>query len=399
MMATRLGKAQVYTMGRKVYLESTIAYGRKCKRIYVAVGKEDRDFLVNDFSPFLAPVLMVALHKGEDVYIDGSVSKRLLENVTKIMDLLIGWGWSERRIRITAKEIKEDEYKGKGVGVFFSGGVDSFTTFLKRKNGKNPVDTFIFVKGFDVKVDDYELNKIIVSKLRGVARLEKVRLVVVETNVRELLDPRLEWDYSHGAAMAMVALALRKRLKRVFFSGGMEIEAIRPYGIHYEFDPLWSTETLRFFHEGKHERRIDKVHMYIAKSPTALRTLRVCWKNPFGKYNCGECEKCIRTMLSLYTAGVLGKCSTFPRKIDPRVVRKIFLEKNQVRYYQENLDLLIDQERGSRLSLAVAEAIRRSERQSELARLTRRMRQEVAQIDAKYLSGQLYRIASRNGLV
>jgi len=47
----------------------------------------------------------------------------------------------------------------------------------------------------------------------------------------------------------------------------------------------------------------------------ALDNLRVCWENRFGRYNCGVCEKCIRTMLNLEAAGMIEKCKSFKRRL------------------------------------------------------------------------------------
>jgi len=47
-----------------------------------------------------------------------------------------------------------------------------------------------------------------------------------------------------------------------------------------------------------------------------MDTLRVCWENRGGRYNCGTCEKCLRTMAELYLAGALERCRTLPDRID-----------------------------------------------------------------------------------
>jgi hypothetical protein len=63
----------------------------------------------------------------------------------------------------------------------------------------------------------------------------------------------------------------------------------------------------------------------VASSPLALQTLRVCWRSKELQYNCCWCEKCIRTMLCLYVAGVLDRCSAFPGRLRPmRVATRNF---------------------------------------------------------------------------
>ena len=43
----------------------------------------------------------------------------------------------------------------------------------------------------------------------------------------------------------------------------------------------------------------------VARSPTALKTLKVCWQGEPQDRNCGLCEKCVRTRLNLLSVGVL----------------------------------------------------------------------------------------------
>src|SRR5262249_976947 len=87
-------------------------------------------------------------------------------------------------------------------------------------------------------------------------------------------------------------------------------------GCHPGLDPLWSTETLEFVHAGAEARKSDKIPV-IAASPLALRVLRVCWENRNGAYNCGRCEKSLRTMVLLDLHGVLDKTGQFPHRLDP----------------------------------------------------------------------------------
>ena len=82
-------------------------------------------------------------------------------------------------------------------------------------------------------------------------------------------------------------------------------------------------ETTTFIHDGTEATRLKKVISQIARSPLALEHLRVCFANEKSAYNCGQCDKCLRTMINLYVAGVLEQSSTFPHHIDPDLVAAI----------------------------------------------------------------------------
>ena len=53
-----------------------------------------------------------------------------------------------------------------------------------------------------------------------------------------------------------------------------------------------------------------------------MQNLRVCWRNPDGAYNCGQCDKCLRTMVNLYLADALGRCTTLPAQLDLKQIAR-----------------------------------------------------------------------------
>jgi hypothetical protein len=78
-------------------------------------------------------------------------------------------------------------------------------------------------------------------------------------------------------------------------------------GSHPLTDPLLSTDATRVVHDGL-ELRSEKVR-YLVAAGAPLADLRVC--NRFSSYNCGVCEKCLRTMVALELYG--GDCAALPR--------------------------------------------------------------------------------------
>lgn len=69
----------------------------------------------------------------------------------------------------------------------------------------------------------------------------------------------------------------------------------------------------------------------ISAWPVAMRHLRVCYVNVPNRYNCGVCEKCLRTTVNLHAVGALGRCETLPDKLDLKVIRGQFIEEPLVR--------------------------------------------------------------------
>lgn len=70
-----------------------------------------------------------------------------------------------------------------------------------------------------------------------------------------------------------------------------------------------------------------------------MEHLRVCWKNPDGAFNCGECEKCLRTRTNLRAGGAEGRCATLPARLDVRELMHVPVTTSGGRYARENLEL------------------------------------------------------------
>jgi pyruvyl transferase EpsO len=137
----------------------------------------------------------------------------------------------------------------------------------------------------------------------------------------------------HGAAMAAVAYALAPNHGKVYIASSNSYVDLHTWGSHPLLDPLWSTEAVQIVHDGG-ETRMNKLRALV-QYPEAVARLRVCWRNP-GSFNCGHCEKCVRTMLALRALGV-ERCAAFPDILTPNLVSQQNLDRYTVRIWRELL--------------------------------------------------------------
>ena len=208
-------------------------------RIYFSVDRKYGKFIVKDASPFLAVVLFSCMKISENITIEGSVSEKLLKSTQKIMNLVESWNMGMKKVNIKVKQAVKDTINKKNVALFFSGGVDSSYTYLKnKKEGKNKITHLITVHGFDVKLENNSLFNEAITPIMNFAKTEKVEIIVVRTNIRQITDRYVEWEDQCGSAMGAVCLALRNGLKEVYMSAGVELAAMRPVGSDPELDPL-----------------------------------------------------------------------------------------------------------------------------------------------------------------
>jgi hypothetical protein len=184
-------------------------------------------------------------------------------------------------------------------------------------------------------------------------------LVVVKTNLREIIDPLVPWKWMHGSGMAAVAHVLAGGFQRIYISTSQWHGHQPANGSHILLDPLWSLESLELVHDGLEATRLEKVRM-VAQSSLALQNLRVCYLNVGGAYNCGRCEKCLRTMVALQIVGAYERCTTFRGPIDPKRIKQIrFLQEYSGYYNEENLHALAKQPWNHDLYLAVRSMLTR----------------------------------------
>lgn len=275
----------------------------------------------------LAATLLGAMRRGRrPLLVPGPLDATTQANLPRLQ-ALFAEHWTKLRLRRVPVQTAHPRVppaptpSGARVGVFFSGGVDSFFSLL---SNLDEIDDLILVRGYDIGLEpDLDgLWKEVVEAGRAVANEFGKRLISVRTNIRPLLlKLRCHWGFSHGAALAHVALLLQPWLRTVYVPASFDIEHVSPWGSHPEIDPLWSTDSLRFIHDGIETNRLQKIHR-IAEFPLALQTLRVCNNHPDGAYNCGHCYKCLPTMLALDNAGALTRCATLPHELAPKELYK-----------------------------------------------------------------------------
>ncbi|MFF2953465.1 hypothetical protein ACFVVU_19205 [Kitasatospora sp. NPDC057965] len=327
-------------------------------RLHFTVPGGAGDWLPERGDAFLAALLMPAMSLGEELVVDAPVSARLLRSARTVMEIYAAWWARLREVRLTVGEPVEakrgEDGRGQdGTGLFFTLGVDSFYSLLRDRERRTepahrPVSELLFVNFEQHAGPEYEH---LLDRVRLVAGHSGCRAVPVETNLRALTAPLVRWEEFHGAALAATALALQGLLGRCLIAAGFEYRHLPPYGSHPVLDHLWSTEALDVVHDGADATRTQKVARRLARSELALRHLTVCWRGRPGQ-NCGACEKCLRTMLTLELAGVLGRCATLPGVLDLERLSTVPMHSADAR--EAMREVALDARAGGRPDLAEA---------------------------------------------
>ncbi|MFT4040047.1 MAG: hypothetical protein QM692_17845 [Thermomicrobiales bacterium] len=282
---------------------------------------------VDNGDPFLAALLTGAMLRGEDLTIEAPVSPRLLEALPELQAILGAFEPRSRQITVHAPPRQYSlpaPAEAPGAGLFFSLGVDSFYSLLKNRRdypaGERRLTHLLTLHGIDQPGRPWqeEFAPQFLANAQRVAVETGTQLVPIVSNVRRVIAVLGTWPPQHGGALLAAALGLGGFLRRIYIAASTTYDRLYPWGSHPLLDPLWSTETLTVIHDGCELNTIDKTRVIAELRPDlVMPTLRPC--AGYGPaYNCGGCEKCLRTMLDLLGAGYLAQCETLPHTVDLR---------------------------------------------------------------------------------
>jgi hypothetical protein len=273
--------------------------------------------LTSSCTPFALSMLLPALKLGASVTAATPLLPQLLATMDRLQRMIIADTPAlQQPVLIgpvadnNGTPLPTAQPDGRGAFLFFSGGVDSFHTLLEHHQD---ISHCVFVHGFDTLLADARVAARNVSAMRQAAAELGKPLIEIETNYRSCVDRLMPWNH-HSATIAQCALAsaLSPQFSRGYVAQNYDYLGVM---LRHGRDSNYDCGDVQVVQDGMDCRRLDKT-IRIATSETAMRWLRVCWQNKQQAYNCGRCEKCLRTMIALHIAGALARCRTFDRPID-----------------------------------------------------------------------------------
>lgn len=297
-------------------------------------------FKNHDASIPILLVLLQGMNQNRNILINGEVSNSFINNINKYISIFTSWHKKYHEITLINNRISKSIvcYQNNFIATFFSGGVDSFYTFLKNKNS---ITHLIFVHGFDVSLKEINLKQQISLIGQKIAIEFNVEYIEIETNARQIMKGFGHWGlHAHGLGLGAVARSLSGNIGKIFIPSSFSKDELFPWGSHPDLDYLMGDDSIEIVHNGINVTRTEKIE-YISQFPEALKYLRVCYKNPNQTYNCCECEKCLRTMTSLYALGKLSKSTSFSEEINLGKIMSLDLSSEVSKTFaHDNLKLL-----------------------------------------------------------
>ena len=325
-------------------------------------------------NPWLAGLLPVAVALGEPLVLTRPVDPLLLDNAPEQMRVWQFWSPGRKPVAIEADVLEATGWPGGAsrTASFFSGGIDSFHTALVPRHV--PVDDLLLVLGtFDLVSGHAASYERVRAKMQVAADAIGKMLVPVTTNQMKTRmaasDPK---HLAGGSMLAAVALALERRYARVMTSAAADPRGFDSTTGHPYLTALRSTRRTRFVEEGFGCSRVAKTEV-VARSSAALAALRVCFMSG-DETNCGECVKCLRTMVALEALGVLGGAPFGRTSLPASRVARVTVVDERERSYFEELPPFCRRHGRADLAEAVEHALARSRRHDRFRPFVRWLR-------------------------
>jgi len=292
----------------------------------------------NSAEALLLLALPAAMRRGGPLIMEAACSPRLLKQIPAIQDIYHCWDPGLRLVEVIApaRQVSAKPLQSSQVreSVAFTAGVDSFYSALKTADA-----SLVFIHGLDIPLANLDLRRRVSKKLTWAASELNRPLLEMETNLRRFSDRYFTWHLAFGGALSACALLLSRYFDVFGIPAGQTLESLQPDGAHPVLNPLFSTEDVVIQTVGCEARRIEKVGA-IAAHPVVQSSLHVCWENRGNAYNCGICEKCLRTMAALEIFGTLPAFSTFEVPLNyGRLSRAVAANPSRARFIEENLEV------------------------------------------------------------
>jgi hypothetical protein len=294
-------------------------------------------------------LLLLAMSEKYNLHSELPLSPGFIDSVNEISKIIDAWHPEASAVGLSCSPgspAAEETKKAPGVGCFFSGGVDSFYSLMRHRD---EITHLIFIHGFDIPLHKKENREVSLPGVYRVAEALDMEVIEVSTDIRYFGDQIAWWGFYGIPVLIASAHLLSGVLGKVYLPATLDYAQLEPDVTHPYVDPMWSTDLLRIVHDGACADRAQKCEA-IAEWDLALQNLRVCWELG-GELNCGECEKCTRTEISLDVLGKLDRCTVFSGSYQPERIKEHAYESWRSCYLGDTLRLARKHEHESLLPI------------------------------------------------
>ncbi|MRH42728.1 hypothetical protein GH741_08510 [Aquibacillus halophilus] len=203
--------------------------------------------------------------------------------------------------------------------LFFNNGIASVASSIQRRDDE---PLLISVWGAETEVTNQEAWQAVSEELRNFATSFDTKVSVIKSNFRDMINyeelngsfeeligghwwTKIQHDL--GIIGLSAPLAYHHQITKLYIGATHQPSFISPFGsdIEIESNISWGSDLLQVFPQGyvltRHEK-IALISNYIKTYDSTLK-IKAC-QNTQISHNCSNCEKCIRTMISMLLEGL-----------------------------------------------------------------------------------------------
>lgn len=290
----------------------------------------------------MAALLPLAMSRGAELHFSGRVDATFLANLEEYM---IAWcRWRPDLFRIVSLSADEEATIApavqRGTMMAFSGGLDSNFALYAHKAGlmgrrTRDIEAGVLIQGFDIPLENSRAFDIARTHVAAILEAHGVRLNIVRTNWQKPFC--VKWGMTHVLGIASVLHQFDQG-----FAGGLIADDFSydvqwmPWSNNTLTNPMLRAHNFDFSSTGAGWFRTEKAAA-LASSASVLEHLRVCYERPDLGGNCGACEKCLRTKINFYAAGVRTMPSLQPPLTEAQVRSLPELSRDALCWYVDAL--------------------------------------------------------------
>lgn len=274
------------------------------------------DLLDATTTPWVPALVTLAAARGDDLVVQGAVDDDVAGHGQELAALLAEF-YGTRTPTVTFESTERHHGTGDGTGLFFTRGIDSWSTLLDLLDAAADQRVTRLVTVLHGQPDGRATESAVAAGHQRVADELGLPLVVIATDARRHLDPLQPWHQTFAPVLVTCAGVTGAGLRRLVMASGSPASVLTATGADPRLLPFMSGPIE--VEVGNHLRdRVERA-AHVLSDPLARATVQVCWEGGTAE-NCGRCEKCQRSMAALAAAGDRDPSAAFGGPLDPTLV-------------------------------------------------------------------------------
>ncbi|MFP3951385.1 MAG: hypothetical protein ACLFVP_04490 [Candidatus Bathyarchaeia archaeon] len=327
---------------------------------YVKYDEPIQDVPVSMLSiPGVAGLITLCWVTNSDLYVD-ELDSRYLESMEAVRGVLNrfypGIGFQGE---VICEERVDNSFGNRGLGLLFSGGVDSTALYIKHRRVKPTLFTII---GGVIPPRNRGFTDRFKRTYREFADSEGVRIHFIETNIRRVLNESLLWSENRVhlerpwwemVNMGIIYLGLvspvtTRGIGRLLIASSGSYRSRKPYGSHPLLDNSIGWGDVEVFHDLREYNREEKITHLIKRlvEEGNAPALQVCNYTPriSDGLNCSTCGDCACTIAGLLAANIDPTRCGFQIRRDIYTKTKEYVKRSTLIKVWRNIQKEIDLE-------------------------------------------------------